>query len=394
MTTTATRIALTEADIRALVRGSSIDERATAAHKLCRRIDAGLSEGDQGAATEVLRLMALDAAELVRRALAVTLKMSKALPRDIALLLARDVESVATPVLNFSPAFTDEDLAQIVEVSDDLKQLAVARRAVLSETVTSALVRHGSEQAVRAACANDNAAFSEASLKTAVDRFTDSQAIAVAMAYRKALPISISERLVAIVSDRVRQHLVDHHGVSAETALDVALGVQERATIDLVDQAGRASDLKAFTAHLHRQGRLTPSLLLRTLAHGHIDFLEWGLAELSGVPHHRTWLLIHDAGALGFLTIYQRAGLPEGLFSAFRIGLDTYHALMIEGMEMDRSRFQQRMLERFLTQDEAEDQEEVDYLLDRMDDLSEDGLAPASAAAYDRGGEPRFAFLD
>jgi uncharacterized protein (DUF2336 family) len=382
MTTTPTRTALTEVDIRTLVRGASVDERATAAHKLCRRIDAGLSEQDQDAATEVLRMMALDAAELVRRALAVTLKMSKALPRDIALLLARDVQSVATPVLSFSPAFTDEDLAQIIEVSDELKQLAVARRAVLSETVTSALVVHGSESAVKAACANDNAAFSEVALKTAVDRFSDSQAIAVAMAYRKALPLSISERLVALVSDRVRQHLVDHHGVSAEIALDVALGTQERATIDLVDQAGRATDLKAFTQHLHRHGRLTPSLLLRTLAHGHIDFLEWSLAELSGVPHHRTWLLIHDAGPLGFLTVYQRAGLPESLFSAFRTGLDTYHALMLEGMEMDRSRFQQRMLERFLTQEDPAGGEEVDYLLERMDELGRDGPGPSRHAAY------------
>jgi uncharacterized protein (DUF2336 family) len=380
--TTATRNALTEVDIRTLVRGASIDERATAAHKLCRRIDAGLTEEDQEAATEVLRLMALDAAELVRRALAVTLKMSKALPRDIALLLARDVESVAAPVLSFSPAFTDEDLAQIVEVSDDLKQLAVARRAVLSEAVTSALVTHGSERAVKAACANDNAAFSEASLQTAVDRFAESRSIAVAMAYRKALPLSISERLVAMVSDRVRQHLVDHHGVSAETALEVALGAQERATIDLVDQAGRATDLKAFTAHLHRHARLTPSLLLRTLAHGHIDFLEWGLAELSGVPHHRTWLLIHDAGTLGFLTVYQRAGMPEALFPAFRTGLDTYHALIAQGMEMDRSRFQQRMLERFLTQEESAGSADVDYLLERMDELSRDGPASGHDSAY------------
>jgi uncharacterized protein (DUF2336 family) len=382
MMTTMTRTALTEVDIRTLIRGSSSDARATAAHKICRRIEAGLSEEDQEAATEVLRLMALDAAELVRRALAVTLKMSKALPRDIALILARDVESVATPVLSFSPAFTDEDLAEIVEASDDMKQLAIARRAVLPEPVTAALATYGSERAVKTACANDNATFSEASLKTAVDRFADSQAIAVAIAYRKALPLSISERLVTMVSDRVRQHLVDHHGVSAETALDVALGTQERATIDLVDQAGRATDLKAFTAHLHRHERLTPSLLLRALAHGHIEFLEWGLAELSGVPHHRTWVLVHDAGSLGFLTMYKRAGLPDALFPAFRTGLDTYHTLMVEGVEMDRARFQQRMLERFLTQEDMVDGADVDYLLERMDELGRDGPGLRQPAAY------------
>src|SRR3954465_8418197 len=96
---TTTRAVLSEADIRMLVRGATEDERAAAAHKLCRRIDAGLDESERKAAAEVLRLMAADATELVRRALAVTLKASPHLPRDVALKLAADVDSIAAPVL-------------------------------------------------------------------------------------------------------------------------------------------------------------------------------------------------------------------------------------------------------------------------------------------------------
>lgn len=363
-----TRSALTEADIQTLVRGDS-EARATAAHKLCRRIDQGLSDEDRAAATEVLRLMSLDAAELVRRALAVTLKNSPHLPRDVALRLARDVDNVALPVLNFSPVFTDEDLAEIVRVSGELKQLAVARREALSEVVTDALAAHGGEQALRTACANDNAAFSEAALATIMRRFEQSEAVTVAMAYRKALPPSISERLVALVGDRVRQHLVDRHALSAETALNVALGARERATVDLVEQAGRATDLKSFVAHLNRHDRLTASLLLRALAHGHMSFFEWALAELAGVPHHRTWIMVHDAGPLGLRAIYERAELPNRLYPAFRSGVDTWHALQLEGGEMNLAKFQERMLQRFLTQTEDTPKADVDYLLDRMDRL-------------------------
>ncbi len=44
------------------------DERAAAAHKLCRRMDTDLSDDRaRTAAHDVLRLMASDAAELVRR---------------------------------------------------------------------------------------------------------------------------------------------------------------------------------------------------------------------------------------------------------------------------------------------------------------------------------------
>ena len=139
-------------------------------------------------------------------------------------------------------------------------------------------------------------------------------------------------------------------------------------------------DLKAFTAHLHAEERLTPSLLLRALANGHMSFLEWAMAELSAVAHHRAWMMIHDAGPLGLKAIYGRAGLPEALYPAFRLGVDTYHALQQEGGNFDLRRFQQRMLERFLTQETAPP-EEVDYLLDRMDRLEREAAESDRPAA-------------
>ncbi len=117
-----------------------------------------------------------------------------------------------------------------------------------------------------------------------------------------------------MVSDKVRDHLINHHELASGTALQIAVGARERATIDLVDQAGRTADMERFVAHLNEQGRLTPSLMLRALAHGHMGFFEWGLSELAKVPHHRTWLMIHDAGPLGLRAIYERAGLPVRLF--------------------------------------------------------------------------------
>src|SRR5580658_8154050 len=103
---TVTRAALTDEDIRLLVKGQSADDRAIAAHKICRHIDSGggnLTPEEREQAYEILRIMAADAAELVRRALAVTLKSSPVVPHDVALRLARDVDSIALPILNFSP---------------------------------------------------------------------------------------------------------------------------------------------------------------------------------------------------------------------------------------------------------------------------------------------------
>ncbi|HEY8003079.1 MAG TPA: DUF2336 domain-containing protein, partial [Phenylobacterium sp.] len=179
--------------------------------------------------------------------------------------------------------------------------------------------------------------------------FEKHEKVLAAVAYRSVLPLSVTEKLVTLVGDHVRDHLISHHALAPETALAIALGATERATVDLVDQAGRTIDVRGFVVHLAGSKRLTSSLLLRALAQGHMTFFEWGVAELAGVPHHRTWLMIHDAGPLGLRAIYERAGLPARLFPAFRAAVDTFHSMEFDGGARDRERFQERMLQRFLT---------------------------------------------
>lgn len=379
-----TRGALTEADIRALIRSPTPEARAEAAHKICRTIqEARVTDEERDLAHEILRIMAADAAELVRRALAVTLKESPLLPRDVALKLAADVESICTPVLSFSPVFTDEDLAEIVRLGGPIRQLAIAKRPELSPAVAAALADLADEPALEAACANDQASFTEGSLRQVIARFEKSERVLAAIAYRQALPLSINERLIELVGEQARERLLARQGVSAEAAEQLSQATRERAVVDLVDQAGRAADLKSFVAHLQQQGRLTASLLLRALAHGHVAFFEWGVAELASVPHHRTWLMIHDGGQLGLRAIYERAGLPARQFPAFRAAIDAYHALEADGLGADTARLQERMLARFLTQPQPAPAEDMDYLLERLD-LIPRKAAPAARAQRER----------
>ena len=124
-----TRTALTDEDIRTLVKGATADERALAARKLCASMDrAPLSDDERQLAGDILRVMAADAAELVRSAISETLKASTVVPHDVALKLARDVETVCLPILSFSPAFTDADLVEIVRLGGAVRQVAVAKR--------------------------------------------------------------------------------------------------------------------------------------------------------------------------------------------------------------------------------------------------------------------------
>ncbi|MNH49697.1 hypothetical protein D3C73_12790 [compost metagenome] len=365
---TAYRARLTESDIRRLIKSDAEDERAAAAHKLCRSIDRmPLDEADRAAAQKILTVMANDTAELVRRALAVTLKSSDLMPRDVARRLVADVDSVALPIITCSPAFTDDDLIEIVRAGSVVRQTAVAGRERVPRDVASVLAAEGCQSAVRTLAANDNADLSEAALGVVIDRFGQTAEVVSAIAYRQVLPLSVTERLVTLASDAVREHLVTRHAVAPETAIQFARFTRERATIDLVDQARISNDLPVFVAGLNARKALSASLLLRALARGQMSLFEHALAELAGTPHHRAWLMVHDAGPLGLKAIYDRAGLPPRLFQAFRAGVDTWRALQAEGGDTGSEAFRKRMLERFLSQRPSTSRDDLAYLMERLD---------------------------
>lgn len=379
---TAYRARLTELDIRRLVKATDEDERAAAAHKLCRSIDRAELDGDERAAAQkILRVLAGDVAELVRRAMAVTLKSSDLIPRDLARRLAADVDSIALPVIGFSPAFADDDLIEIVQAGSAVRQVAIAARARVSRDVAEALSVDGCQEAVRTLASNDNADISEGALRRVVDRFGDAPEVVAAMAYRQVLPLAVTERLVALASEAVRDHLISRHAVAPETAIRLAGFARERATVDLVDEASGSADLAGLAAQLNARKALTASLMLRALARGQMALFEHGLAELAGTPHQRAWLMVHDAGPLGLKAIYDRAGLPPRLFQAFRAGVDTWRALQAEGADTSGEAFRQSMLERFLTQRPNAPREDLAYLMERLDQPVVEAMRVRASAA-------------
>lgn len=362
------RANLTDSDIRTLIKGPTEDDRAQAAHKICRCIDeAELSAEERAHAEGIIAIMAQDAAVLVRRALSVALKNSPKLPREIANRLSRDIDSIALPVIMNSPVLTDSDLVEIVRASPPSKQVAVASRETLSVVVTGAISEYAVSDAVERALANDNAIFDEAGLGTALERFQELSSVTAAMVRRDVLPVSVTEKLVAIVTGELFDQLVNNHELPPQIAIDLAMGARERATIDIVEQAARQRDLGRFVQQLNLNGRLTPSLLMRSLCLGHLDFVEHAMAELGGVPHQRMWLLMHDSGPLGLKAAFDRAGLPPRLYPSFRAAVEVYHSVDREGVAQDRITFRKRMLERTLTLFQSVPKDDLDYLLDKLD---------------------------
>jgi uncharacterized protein (DUF2336 family) len=368
MGVSALRVNLSEADIRSLVKGDTDEDRALACYRLCRRIDTvDLTDDERTFSEQILKIVVDGAAERVRRALAVTLKASYNLPPEIASRLARDIEAVALPILESSPVLTDEDMAELLESAEPARQYAIARRATLSETVTDALCSFGTDGAITMALGNENAAFGAAGLSRAIDRFPTAKEMQDAIVERPVLPIVIAEKLAARLTGELFDRLVDKHAMPPQMAIDLASRTRERAGVDLIAQAGLQADMQRFVQQLHLNGRLTSSFILRALCQGEVRLVEHAFAELSGIAHNKAWLLVHDGGSMGLRAVFERSGMIPSLYPAFRAAIDVLHETEFDGSVEDRIRFRKRMIERVLTRFQSIPQDDLDYLLEKLD---------------------------
>jgi uncharacterized protein (DUF2336 family) len=371
---------LTARDVEVLLAKPSGDARAEIAAKVAGQFAADvLNPRERQIAEEILRSMVKDAETRVRQALATSLMHTAEVPHDVAVALARDIETIAIPFVEASPALTDNDLIELVRTSEGTKQNAIARRPRISAVVADALVATENADVVRTLVRNPGAGLTEAALNSILDRHGKDGAITESMTLRAQLPLGIAERLVTHVAEHLRTHLVIHHKVPRHVAERLAVQSRERATVDLLNEARDASNISALVQQLRARGRLTPSLILRAACTGDIRFCEEAFAQAARLPVHKAWVLLHDAGPLGLRALYDRAGLPEVLYPAFRVALDVFHETQFDGGEHDRERFERRMLERVLTQYEGLAADDLDYLLDRLGSLTDDKALEAVA---------------
>jgi uncharacterized protein (DUF2336 family) len=364
---------ITKDDLNKLVQDPSGQNRAETADKISREFSTDtLSDSERVLAEDIFRLMIRDAEVRVRKALAKNLAQTPLVPHDVAATLARDVDEVALPVLEFSEVLNDDDLVDIIGDNADSveKQRAIASRAYVSEIVSATLVDIGHEDVMVDLMSNQGAEISEVSLQKVVTDFGDNERIQKPMIERNHLPITIAERLVTLVSDRMRSQLISRGHIPEGIVNAVMTQSQESATIGLLGEGVEDRDVELLVEHLYANNRLTSGLILRALCMGDVSFFEAALAKRAGVSLINTRILIHDSGPFGLEAIYNKAKLPEHFFPGVRAAIEVARETTFDGGEQDKERYSRRMIERVLTQygdlGVEFDSDDVDYLMGRM----------------------------
>lgn len=358
---------LSSADVAKLLADPSEETRADTARKVSEQYkESDLRDAERKIIEDIFHIMVKDAAVRVRQALSQSVKDNPDIPRDIARSLANDVAEVALPILEFSDVLTDEDLMAIISAKGADHHKAIARRSVVTEAVSDALVDTKNEEVVATLVSNEGAKLSEKTLNRVVDEYGHNKKISDPMALRQKLPLTVAERLVNLVSEKIRDHLVIHHDMSPDVAMDLFLSAREKATIGLLQPDTNLRDVVELVDQLHRNGRLTPTLIMRAICMGDTTFFEAAMARKADIPIANAYKLIYDPGKRGMEALFEKCGLSKKMLKVCRAALDVAVDMRLNSGD-DRERFRQVMIERVLTRfGEGLDPENLDYFIAKL----------------------------
>jgi len=343
-------------------------------------------------AEEIIAVWVAKAAAEVREALSRQLAHCPFLPRELALEMARDLESVAVPMLQFSESLNDDDLGGFARTPDPARQTAVARRREVPYTVAEALVANGDEGVVAALVTNVGARLSERLMHRIVDGFIASEAIHEGLAGRSDLPVSIGERLVTMVSDHLRAHLVERFAMPPELLEGLGVLSREAATSALLPNRANIETAHRFVTHLNEIGRLTPTFLLRALCDGKVSVFVAGIACRTRMQPAHVETILRAGHPEQQADLFGRAGVPELLVPALRAGVEVLVNGREAGEEAKVSEAQiSDLINRIVQQYDFIDPLDLDTVLIRLFQAIQDG-APRQSPAHERarraGGGP------
>ncbi|MGV8997926.1 MAG: DUF2336 domain-containing protein [Parvibaculaceae bacterium] len=357
---------LTIADVEHLFSEPTEDVREQIAFKVASQFgNVVLTPRERELAQEILGYLVLDVSVQVRKALSACLSSMTYAPRDIVLHLAHDIDEVAQPLLENSPVFTDQDLAELVLTGTEHRQVIIASRPNLGPEVSGVIATKASRSAVLVLIANEGVILHPEIFDAIVQRYSDDELVLDPMARRTDLPMRIVERIVTFVSKSLRDHLVELHSIDPATATVLEDQARERTLVAMMDRV-EGHNLDQLLEHLIASNKLTSSILLRAVCAGEIEFVVQSLAVLTSIQAERAGRLIHDVGPLGFRALHARAAIPELYYPAFRGALDVMLECEAAGGLPGNAEFGRLVMDRIgpLYRDVRAD--DIELLLDRL----------------------------
>ncbi len=319
------------------VNTAKVAERAAAAAALARAYAShDLPFEDRCAAEAALTLLLDDPSAKVRMAMADALSLSHHAPPQVINTLASDQPDIAALVLSRSPLFTDADLIDRVASGDAAIQSVIARRANLSMALSAAIAEVGEAQACIELLGNGSAAIATVSLRRIAERHGAVARVREAMLVNPLLPPDCRHMLLVKVGEALKTSPLVVALMGRARVERVTREACAKACMTLIDGT-RMDEHPALVEHLRLAGEITSSFIVRTVAHGKIDFFGSLLAALTGKAVARVTAILASGRDVTVAALLRSAGISAGLHAvvvaALKIWRDVANGKRIAGAQ-------------------------------------------------------------
>lgn len=270
---------------------------------------------------DVLTQLAGEMEEAVRVELAVRLAPTPSPPFRLVRTLAADAAiAVAQPILEASPALTDEDLVAVARKHGQAHLKAISRRTQLSEAVADVIVERGDDETLGVLLFNEGARLSRRAHETAVDRAGANPALHEAVVNRRDLPIDLLNEMYFVVEAKVRSKILERNAAVDPDALEAALAAGRRrvATQDGAlpdDYEAAERDVRSMVA----RKALTPKALASMLRNRESTRFMVALAELAGIDFHTARVILERRELDALAIVCKAADFERSLFLTFAV---------------------------------------------------------------------------
>ena len=154
-------------------------------------------------------------------------------------------------------------------------------------------------------------------MQRVLDKFEESDLIKSSIVGRSTLPLEVSGRLISMVSEKLGEELMLRHELPSDQVSDLTLQSREKATLGLIGKDNITADFRRLIVHLYQNDRLTPTIMLRAICMGDMDFFEGSLAVRSRIPVSNTREALMQGDRNQISGLLEKAQMPKTLRSAF-----------------------------------------------------------------------------
>lgn len=314
-----------------------VSERAAAANALARAyVNSELPFEDRCAAEAALTLLLDDASSKVRLAMAEALSMSHHAPLQIISALASDQPEVAGVVLARSPLLTDADLINRVAASQKATQKLIADRPLVSMALSAAIAEIGEAEACAVLLANSGADIASLSFRRMAERHGHLPQVREALISDARLPADCRHMLLVKLGETLKTSPLVMALMGAARADRVMRDACVKASVTLIEGT-RQEEHAALIEHLRLRGDLTASFLIRTIAHGKVDFFGSTLVALGQQSEQRVRALLAGGHDVALQALFRGAGLAAAthaiILRALKIWREVANGKRVAGVQ-------------------------------------------------------------